>query len=677
MAINNQAEKECKWYFAPGVNYNIGPTDAAGQNFEGSWESLIRECIQNSLDAVLDREQPVKVRFEFKELTMKNYSNFFELRKHIKASLENFPTARRQYGPMLEYFDTINQNCQYAMGYLQISDFNTKGMNYDANNDSCDFSAFVRGLGVHGGDLNSSGRGGSFGLGKSAIYKMSPIRTMFVSTYTAQNQYAFEGISLLTTHYIDGQKVSHIGYYDNQDGNPITNPDDIPNRFMRKPEPNGLTLSGTDIMVMARKEDAGDVNQITKNVLTHYWLSILRNKLVVEIVDKAKNVYTIDSSNLDSLMESNFPSDVDNARNSINPRPYYNCVAHVDDMPGTTLISKKLRTIGDVNLFLAKNRNAKSDRLAFFRLPCMMIMRKSSGQLRLNVNSYGIYGVFECNDERGDRTLKHLENPAHDEWSEKHWTNPITGQIDWRANEVMDEIRNFLAEEIENFCKVRGRSTLKMLGAGKYLYTYQDIVDNPDNDERENRDNGVKAGEQIDDNETGAKTTEAEDDVNPQTPTGSDVQKGEAVNESGGATTKVPGKVTVLVTPPKKKRNKTKIKNRGGDTERLGSESDEQASVSIPVEYKVYANQENGKVVHHVCIIPELAADSALIHFTARGEDGRADDELEIVDYFGTGSYEGMNLHNVPLALGENILKIRFSDNAKHGLFIKAEQHKL
>ena len=51
MSIINQAEKGCEWYFAPGVNYNFGPTDAAGQNFEGSWESLIRECIQNSLDA--------------------------------------------------------------------------------------------------------------------------------------------------------------------------------------------------------------------------------------------------------------------------------------------------------------------------------------------------------------------------------------------------------------------------------------------------------------------------------------------------------------------------------------------------------------------------------------------------------------------------------------------------
>ena len=677
MAINNQAEKGCEWYFAPGVNYNVGPTDAAGQNFEGSWESLIRECIQNSLDAVLDREHPVRVRLEFKSLTLKNFTNFFDLRQHIKASLENFKSAERQYKPMLRYFESINQSNLCSMGYLQISDFNTKGMKYDSNNDSCDFSAFVRGLGVHGGDLESSGRGGSFGLGKSAIYKMSPIRTMFVSTYTAEGKYAFEGISLLTTHYIDGKKVSHIGYYDNQGGNPITNPEDIPTRFLRKPETNGLTLSGTDIMVMGRNEESGDVDEIIKHTLTHYWLSILRKKLVVEIIDKNKNVYQIDSSNLEELMRSIFKADVDNARNSINPKPYYNCVAHVDDMPGTVCIPETLRTVGKVELYLSKNRNAKNDRIAFFRMPCMMIMRKSTGQLRLNVNSYGIYGVFVCNNDKGDKILKRLENPAHDEWQEKHWTDPMTGQIDPRANEVMDEIREFLSKKIEEFCKVKGRSTLKMLGAGKYLYTYEDIVDTSDNEEHENHDTGLKPGERFDEDETGAKTTEAYDDVNPQPAQNSDTQKGEAVNETGNATTKEMGTVTVLVTPPKKKKNKTKAKNRGGKTERMGSSSDDVASVNLPVEYKVYANVENGNVVHHICIIPETATDSALVHFSAKGEDGKVDEELEIVDSFGDGTIEGMNLHHLPLATGENILKIRFSDNAKHALFIKAERNKL
>ena len=74
--MSDTLEKGCKWFFAPRVNYNVGPTDAAGQNFRGAWDSLIRECIQNSLDAVKDSNQPVIVRLDFKNMPMRSYTNF-------------------------------------------------------------------------------------------------------------------------------------------------------------------------------------------------------------------------------------------------------------------------------------------------------------------------------------------------------------------------------------------------------------------------------------------------------------------------------------------------------------------------------------------------------------------------------------------------------------------------
>ncbi len=144
MVDYNTAEKGCEWYFAPGMNFNVGPTDAAGQNFDGSWESLIRECIQNSLDAVLDKTKPVVVKFEFKAMSMRSYRNFFQLRNHIKACLETFDSAEKRYKPMLDYFDELSSNSYDAkIGYLQISDYHTKGMGYVEGYESCYISAFV------------------------------------------------------------------------------------------------------------------------------------------------------------------------------------------------------------------------------------------------------------------------------------------------------------------------------------------------------------------------------------------------------------------------------------------------------------------------------------------------------------------------------------------------------
>ena len=140
----NSPEKGCEWYFASGMNFSVGPTDAAGQNFNGSWDSLIRECIQNSLDAVLDKSKPVVVRLKFCAMPMRSYRNFFKLSQHIDACLKTFPAAQKQYKPMLDYFEDMRSSGDARIGYLRISDFNTKGMSYDENNDSCNFSAFPR-----------------------------------------------------------------------------------------------------------------------------------------------------------------------------------------------------------------------------------------------------------------------------------------------------------------------------------------------------------------------------------------------------------------------------------------------------------------------------------------------------------------------------------------------------
>lgn len=659
-------EKNCKWYFAPNVNFNVGPTDAAARNFDSSWDSFIRECIQNSLDAVLDPSKPVKVKLTFTSLPMKNYTSFLELEGHIKACLDTFPSAKRQYEPMLKFFSQINIG--QRMGYLKISDYNTKGMAYVENDESCNFSAFVRGVGVHGGDQSAQGRGGSFGLGKSTIFMMSPFRTIFVSTLTNEGGRVFEGVTSLTTHNMGDEKLSHIGYYDNNNGLPVTDERYIPDRFLRRSEEDGVTLSGTDIYVMGRDKSDDDVEKIVKAVLTHYWLSILRRRLIVDIADSNDKITSIDDTNLDELMKSKFESGLDNARNSINPRPYYNAVVNADKTEGNVCIEKKLLRIGSVQLYLSKNSDAKKDRIAFFRLPCMMIMRKSTSQL-MSIGNYGVYGVFVCNNPIGDALLKRLENAAHNEWNENNYVDPITLSINPVAKEAMDTIRKFLKESIEEFCKKKGKESLKMLGAGKYLYTYQDIVDTTEANSVDNPEVGIQAGEDVSENETGMRNSDVDVEVNVQDPPTTGNREGEVIDGSRGAKTGPGGEVTVVVTPPRKPRNTTEKKNQGGRKRVTGKPSDKPASTVVPVEYKVCANKEDGQIIHHVYIKTEIDVPKALIHFSSKGEDGRDDRELEIKES-NVGTSKGMDLRGVHLSEGGNFLKLRFNDGAKHSLTI-------
>lgn len=74
-------EKGLKWYFGPNGGQTIGPNDAVRQNFKGNpYYYIVREAIQNSIDAVLDSKKPVIISFELIKL---NSLIFFLLKKQL------------------------------------------------------------------------------------------------------------------------------------------------------------------------------------------------------------------------------------------------------------------------------------------------------------------------------------------------------------------------------------------------------------------------------------------------------------------------------------------------------------------------------------------------------------------------------------------------------------------
>lgn len=272
-------EKNCKWYFADQPNVQeVGPNNAMEQNFKNHpYAALVRESIQNSLDAVLDKSIPVKVVFSFREMNGSDYPKFFDLKEHIQGCLDYYPknkNAKVIYEPMMKFFtDDINHD---RLGYIRVSDYNTKGMSYEKDNTDSPFYAFVRSAGVSAKDDTAAG--GCFGFGKAAYYLLSPISTIIVSTYTSNKETFFEGASSLCTHMYNGIKKVAFGYYDDQNGNPISNEADIPAQFRR-------TEPGTDINIlgfyMKYRDEA--VKEIIEAVLRNFWLSIYKGKLEVNV----------------------------------------------------------------------------------------------------------------------------------------------------------------------------------------------------------------------------------------------------------------------------------------------------------------------------------------------------------------------------------------------------------
>ena len=61
-------EKNCRWYFAKSLGgQDQGPNDAMSENFKKvPFEAIVRESVQNSLDAKAYEDKPVIVTFKFK-----------------------------------------------------------------------------------------------------------------------------------------------------------------------------------------------------------------------------------------------------------------------------------------------------------------------------------------------------------------------------------------------------------------------------------------------------------------------------------------------------------------------------------------------------------------------------------------------------------------------------------
>src|SRR5690554_4861298 len=207
-------EKNCTWHFKPEGGGEIGPNDPLHITFKGNpYYSIVREAIQNSLDAVNDDSNPVKVSFQYFELDRSQFPSFFELEEHINQSLKYYNTnldAQRLFGDMLKYLNgTEEGKKKLQISCLKISDTNTKGMYFDEGTSS-PFYAFLRASGVS--SKNLAGAGGSFGFGKGAYFALSPLKTLVVSSKDMNGNVLFEGATRLTTHKNDNsEKISAYG----------------------------------------------------------------------------------------------------------------------------------------------------------------------------------------------------------------------------------------------------------------------------------------------------------------------------------------------------------------------------------------------------------------------------------------------------------------------------------
>ncbi len=257
--------------------------------------TLVREALQNVMDArVPGFDQALRVRIAFHDSTPADREFWQDIFGGLDRHLEASAVAVGEY--RLD-----------APSFLLIEDFGTTGLRgATTERDEREFSDFWRRVGK---SHKSSGKGGSWGLGKLVFPVSSALRCFFGLTIRSDDSARkpqLMGQAILSTHVLDGRRYVPHGFFCDlgEDGIQVPASDEaIVEQFRRSAGLARTDQPGLSIAIpFPRKEIT--IGALIPFVIEHYFFPILTGELVIEIGDE-----TLSADTLEQLAEK-YPAPV-------------------------------------------------------------------------------------------------------------------------------------------------------------------------------------------------------------------------------------------------------------------------------------------------------------------------------------------------------------------------------
>lgn len=436
------------WKF-PSNNFTQlnGIGDAGIETFKGAlFSSLAREISQNSLDAINEKDKPVIVEFKKIYIDKSEIPEYEGLENALQNCLE-FWRLRKSKKEIDFFKNSCGKLKREKISVLRISDFNTIGLTgSDKEEEITSWQSLVKSSGVSN---KSDTSGGSFGIGKSAPFACSDLRTLFYSTYDINGLLATQGVSRLASFKDEnGQTTQGIGYYGKVERNtPVNTALNIDSDFSRN------NRTGTDIYILGFIDDDNWQQEIIVSVLEGFLLSIYNNKLVVKVGD-----IEISKETLHTTIEE-YKS---KAKYTYN---YYQVLTSEESVH----IKKDFSDLGEVNLsvLISKNMHRK------------ILMSRSTGMKifdKANVSStIQFAAILSLEGEDINKFFREMESPQHDAWEPDRHSNKRL------AKTKRTELFRFAKEEILNIGRSNTTDEIDAEGVGEFLPDRPIISKNKEN----------------------------------------------------------------------------------------------------------------------------------------------------------------------------------------------------
>lgn len=427
-----------------------GFNDSGIATFKGAelYNNLAREICQNSLDAKADGKDHVIVKFSLKTLPKSKFNAISEFDDIISACKDYVGSGDAKFDAFIKGAEVLLANESIAT--LVISDYNTTGLTgaKDFSNMKSVWTALTSSTGIT--NKTRGGSGGSYGIGKSAPFACSGLRTVFYNTYADDGVKAFQGVSRLVTHKnAEGKDTQGDGYYQNADAfEPIFEDTACPIRdeFVRNEY-------GTDVIILGFKNDGDWQDIMSRAIIKNFFYAIYKGTLIVEIENSV-----IDRKSLPELIKKYAEEESEDL--SIGSdisliKEFYETVTS----PDSQIYKTKILDEDDLVLYLRKD-DGYTKTIAEMRAIGMIVRTRRKPILTR------FSAVVIAEGEKLNKLLKSIEPPKHDEWDAGILEDPKEQK---KADKIKKEIVRWTNETIINDCKPEYQEFIDPDGMSQFL----------------------------------------------------------------------------------------------------------------------------------------------------------------------------------------------------------------
>ena len=434
-----------KWYFPNnGGGLAAGFNDSGIDTFKGHrLSSLVREIVQNSLDASLMKTEPVTVAFSIVSLDKQDAPEVSQLEEHLVFAKA---TARAQnLDPAVDFYDRAISliNAEEKINFLCIHDSNTTGLTGPIAGPNGAWFALTKGAGLS--QKISASSLGSFGHGSKAPFANSNVRSLFYLTKIEQNnknEYRFQGKSILQSYSRSEHEMTQgTGFYGIPEGCMPLDGEDIPKWAIDIRE-KCSNATGTSIYVPHTIFQLTSYPSIIITAIANFFYAIRKGSLIVKIGDHEE----LNSQNIEDKYQY-YKDRLDEEFDEVDKDYLIECFQAIETVVNNTHKGEQqIPNFGRIDWYIRMNEEVESRSVAIARENGMLITRAAPALQRFS--NLKPFDFFVCVTGEGSETLKTIENPEHNNFAFDRIDNlqkrkSAKKKYDTFANAVRDLLKRF------------------------------------------------------------------------------------------------------------------------------------------------------------------------------------------------------------------------------------------